>query len=68
MIKIVIVAVCAHGMCTEIVRPCAEGGPKSRAPEWAVIQQHGNPARDDPIWQHAMCDDKHRTITWSFPQ
>jgi len=84
-IVILIIALASASAKAEEI-PCAEGGPDSHAPHWAVLLQQkqkficsrpdkagvkscslGPVAEDDPIWQHASCDEAHHRITWSFP-
>jgi hypothetical protein len=49
---------------------CMADAPNGRAPAWAVLDERarGNNLREnDPIWQHATCQQGRREVKWSFP-
>jgi hypothetical protein len=44
--------------------------PNRLPPLWAVSKQKRETpgiTADDPIWQHAICLEKTRTVIWCFP-
>jgi hypothetical protein len=60
------------GSLREVAGQSCTALPYKTTPQWAVDKQRDqnpqfSPSIDDPIWQHAVCDEQTRTITWCFP-
>jgi hypothetical protein len=69
--RFTIIAACAFIGPAALAAPrsCMPNAPYGSAPQWAVEQQSKKtPAdhlgADDPIWQHAMCDESRHSVDW----